>query len=34
MGEFNILPKVGKNALNESYVVGQLYVAHPTNPVE
>lgn len=26
MGEFNILPKVGKNALNESYVVGQLYV--------
>lgn len=26
MGEFNILPKVGKNALNESYIVGQLYV--------
>ena len=26
MGEFNILPKVGKNKLNESYVVGQLYV--------
>lgn len=26
MGEFNILPKVGKNSLNESYVVGQLYV--------
>lgn len=25
-GEFNILPKVGKNKLNESYVVGQLYV--------
>lgn len=26
MGEFNILPKVGKNSLNESYIVGQLYV--------
>lgn len=26
MGEFNILPKVGKNKLNESYVVWQLYV--------
>ena len=26
MGEFNILPKVGKNALNESYIVGQLYI--------
>ena len=26
MGEFNILPKVGKNSLNESYVVGQLYI--------
>ena len=26
MGEFNILPKVGKNALNEAYIVGQLYV--------
>lgn len=26
LGEFNILPVVGKNKLNESYVVGQLYV--------
>lgn len=26
MGEFNILPVVGANRLNESYVVGQLYV--------
>lgn len=26
MGEFNILPIVGANRLNESYVVGQLYV--------
>lgn len=26
MGEFNILPKVGKNALNEAYIVGQLHV--------
>lgn len=26
MGEFNILPKVGKNSLSESYLVGQLYV--------
>lgn len=26
MGEFNILPKVGKNNLNEAYVVGQLHV--------
>lgn len=26
MGEFNILPKVGKNSLNESFLVGQLYV--------
>ena len=26
MGEFNILPKVGKNALIESFIVGQLYV--------
>lgn len=26
MGEFNILPKVGKNRLIESYIVGQLYV--------
>lgn len=25
MGEFNILPRVGQNKLNESYVVGQLY---------
>lgn len=26
MGEFNILPKVGQNKLNEAYVVGQLHV--------
>lgn len=26
LGEFNILPKVGQNKLNEVYVVGQLYV--------
>jgi len=26
LGEFNILPIVGKNRLNESYVVGQLHV--------
>ena len=26
LGEFNILPVVGKNRLNESYVVGQLYI--------
>ena len=26
MGEFNILPKVGKNSLIESFIVGQLYV--------
>lgn len=26
MGEFNILPVVGANRLNESYVVGQLYI--------
>lgn len=26
MGEFNILDKVGKNRMNESYVVGQLHV--------
>lgn len=26
LGEFNILPIVGKNRLNESYVVGQLYI--------
>lgn len=26
MGEFNILPVVGANRLNESFVVGQLYV--------
>ena len=26
MGEFNILPVVGANRLNESYVVGQLFV--------
>lgn len=26
MGEFNILPTVGANRLNESYVVGQLHV--------
>lgn len=26
MGEFNILPTVGKNKLNEVYVVGQLHV--------
>lgn len=26
MGEFNILPIVGANRLNESYVVGQLYI--------
>ncbi|CUS47655.1 Histidine kinase-, DNA gyrase B-, and HSP90-like ATPase [Idiomarinaceae bacterium HL-53] len=26
MGEFNILPLVGKNALNEVYVVGQLHI--------
>ena len=26
MGEFNILPVVGANLLNESYVVGQLYI--------
>lgn len=26
MGQFNILPNVGKNALNESYIVGQLYI--------
>ena len=26
MGEFNILPRVGQNKLNEVYVVGQLYV--------
>lgn len=26
VGEFNILPVVGKNALNEVYVVGQLHV--------
>lgn len=26
MGEFNILPIVGQNKLNEVYVVGQLYV--------
>ncbi|WP_430597399.1 ATP-binding protein [Enterococcus sp. AZ177] len=26
LGEFNILPLVGKNALNELYVVGQLHV--------
>lgn len=25
MGEFNILPRVGQNKLNESYVVGQLH---------
>ena len=26
LGEFNILPHVGKNSLNESYIVGQLHV--------
>lgn len=26
MGEFNILPIVGQNKLNEVYVVGQLYI--------
>lgn len=26
LGEFNILPLVGKNALNEVYVVGQLHI--------
>ena len=26
LGEFNILPIVGKNKLNETYIVGQLYV--------
>ena len=26
MGEFNILPQVGQNKLNEVYVVGQLYI--------
>lgn len=26
LGEFNILPVVGKNKLNEAFVVGQLYV--------
>ncbi len=26
MGEFNILPQVGQNKMNESYVVGQLHV--------
>ena len=26
MGEFNILPRVGQNKMNESYVVGQLHV--------
>ena len=26
MGEFNILPKVGQNKLNEAYVVGQLHI--------
>lgn len=26
MGEFNVLPIVGQNKLNEVYVVGQLYV--------
>lgn len=26
MGEFNLLPLVGKNKMNESYVVGQLHV--------
>lgn len=26
MGEFNILPRVGQNKLNEVYVVGQLYI--------
>ena len=26
MGEFNILPVVGQNKLNEVYVVGQLHV--------
>jgi hypothetical protein len=26
MGEFNILPTVGQNKLNEVYIVGQLYV--------
>ena len=26
MGEFNILPIVGQNKLNEVYVVGQLHV--------
>ncbi len=26
MGEFNILPRVGANKLNESYVVGQLHI--------
>lgn len=26
MGEFNILPIVGKNALNEVYIVGQLHI--------
>ncbi len=26
LGEFNILPVVGKNKLNEVYVVGQLYI--------
>ena len=26
MGEFNILPIVGQNKLNEVYIVGQLYV--------
>lgn len=26
MGEFNILPLVGKNSLNEVYVVGQLHI--------
>lgn len=26
MGEFNILPRVGQNKLNEVYVVGQLFV--------
>ncbi len=26
LGEFNILPTVGKNALNEVYIVGQLHI--------
>lgn len=26
MGEFNVLPRVGQNKMNESYVVGQLHI--------